>query len=463
MGVRIEKLIKRKIEAFEPGGEVYDVNDTELRGFMLRVFPSGRKAFYLYYRNAQGIRRRPRLGDYHPETFSAERARTKAIQWLGRVASGEDPSAEQQELRHAETFGEFASQYLNDVTVVRRLKPNSLEDYRRQLRLHLMPVWGDKKLVSIRQVDVTNLHRRLAQPRKVTIQARNSDKSYCREQGGPVGANRVLSLIKLVFNEAERLGLIPVGTNPARYVKPYKESHRERYLTAEELARLTDVIEALEAGEKVSPHAAAAIRLLLLTGARREEILSLQWRYVDLEAKCLRLPDSKTGAKVIHLNSPAVAILKRLWAMREAGSPWVICGHKRGSRLVNLTKPWDRIRSLAGFSELRIHDLRHIFAGTGAGLGLGLVAVGKLLGHSQPSTTARYANLAPDPIQAASEAIGVALLDAIEKGKARNRERNQLQPVNSSGIEAGANVVDLGEGSAKPVAEDTSDEPVVNI
>ena len=164
----------------------------------------------------------------------------------------------------------------------------------------------------------------------------------------------------------------------------------------------------------MSPHAIAAIRLLLFTGALLSEILTLKWDHVDFEDACLRLPDSKSGAKVIHLNPPALEVLKSLPVIE--GNPYAIPGQRNGRHLVNLEKPWHTVRSLAGLDDVRLHDLRHSFASFGAGAGLGLSMIGALLGHTQAATTQRYAHLATDPLKQATDLIGQRITDAMKGG-----------------------------------------------
>ena len=143
---------------------------------------------------------------------------------------------------------------------------------------------------------------------------------------------------------------------------------------------------------------------MIFTGCRLSEILTLQWQHVDFGGARLRLPDSKTGAKTVHLNAPALAVLAGI--ERQEGLPWVIAGAKAGTHLVNLEKPWRRIRDRAGIHDVRLHDLRHSFASVAVGLGEGLPMIGKLLGQ----TTARYTHLAADPVKAATERVGAALV-----------------------------------------------------
>jgi integrase len=210
------------------------------------------------------------------------------------------------------------------------------------------------------------------------------------------------------MNLAEGWGLRPDGSNPCRHVERYPERRLERYLSSSELTRLGEVLADAERNEQEPPSVIAAIRLLILTGARRSEILNLRWPEIDLERGFLRLRDSKTGPKAIPLNAPAREGLAGL----ERTGEWVL-PTAQGTGPVSLSKPWSRIRRHAGLEDLRIHDLRHSFASVGAGAGLGLPLIGKLLGHTQPATTHRYAHLGDDPVRQASEAIGARISAAM--------------------------------------------------
>ncbi|MCH9019104.1 MAG: site-specific integrase [Proteobacteria bacterium] len=177
------------------------------------------------------------------------------------------------------------------------------------------------------------------------------------------------------------------------------------------------------ASERTVPSVIAAIRLLIFTGARLGEILNLQWRDVDIERACLRLPESKTGAKVIHLNAPALEVLNGL--ERSEHNPWVITGREPEKPLVNLRKPWHRIRKAAEIEDMRLHDLRHSFASVGVAGGLSLPMIGALLGHAQPATTARYAHLAADPLKQAVDLIGERIAAAMKGGRGEVVELNK--------------------------------------
>ena len=223
----------------------------------------------------------------------------------------------------------------------------------------------------------------------------------------PYQANRVLAVLSKMFNLAERWGLRPDGSNPCRHVEKFGERKRERMLSASELSRLGEAL----AGHDGSPFVAGAVKLLIFTGARLGEILGLRWDWVDLDRGEARLPDSKSGAKTLHLPPPALAALATL--PRIEGNSFVIVGHRAGAPLVNLEKPWRAIRATAGLDDFRLHDLRHAFASIAASSGLGLPIIGKILGHTQPATTARYAHLASDPVKAAAAAVAEKIASAM--------------------------------------------------
>ncbi|MGA2637422.1 tyrosine-type recombinase/integrase [Methylocella sp.] len=218
----------------------------------------------------------------------------------------------------------------------------------------------------------------------------------------PYFANRMLSALSSVFTWATDQGLIPEGhPKPTLKIETYAEHARERYLTPEEFARLGA---ALRAVEPQNPAPVAVVRVLILTGARLREILHMKWAYVDLDRGIVFLPDSKTGKKPIFLPAAAVAILER--QPHLVGNPYVFPGRRPGAPLYSLTNQWATIQENAGLKGVRLHDLRHSFASIGAGQSLGLPVLGRLLGHTEPATTARYAHLADHPLRLAVEAIG---------------------------------------------------------
>jgi integrase len=258
---------------------------------------------------------------------------------------------------------------------------------------------------------------------------------HARLKDTPFAANRFLAVTSKCFAWGTSVGLLyEEHINPAKGIGRYREQARERFLTSEELSRLGD---ALREGEtiglpyeideakpkakhapkvdkrrtKLDPFAAAAIRLLILTGARLREILDAQWQHADFERGILFLPDSKTGRKPVYLNAPAIEVLASL--PRLEGNPHIVAGMKDGAPRADLKKPWAAVTRAAGLEGLRIHDLRHSFASIGAGASLGLPIIGKLLGHTQAATTHRYSHLDSDPMRRAAETIGATIAAAM--------------------------------------------------
>ena len=210
-----------------------------------------------------------------------------------------------------------------------------------------------------------------------------------------------------MFNRAEAWGLVPEGTNPCRAFPKYKARKHERFLTDEEFRRLGRVLSEAAGEGGISLHAVAALRLLMLTGCRRSEVLGLRWTDVDPEARVLRLADSKTGPRVVPLSPAAARVLSEL--PRVPDNPWVIVSRKRGEHLHNINQPWDLIRRRADLRDVQLHDLRHSWASRALALGESLPMIGKLLGHTQVETTARYAHLARDSVKESAARVAASI------------------------------------------------------
>lgn len=288
-----------------------------------------------------------------------------------------------------------------------------MEGYRYLLDQMAIPELGRLKAKDVTRAEVARLHMQYV--------------------AKPYQANRMLAVVSSLYTLAGKRGIVPDGYNPARGVEKFPEQSRERFLTVEELDRLGAAIreaetigtpwgvdeasttakhvpKSVERMTRIGPHAAAALRLFLLTGARLREILHLRWEEVDFERGMLFLPDSKTGPKPIVLNAPALEII--------AGLPrigiYVIAGNDPSKPRADLHRPWKAVAKRAGLEEVRIHDFRHTFASFGAGFGLPMI--GKLLGHKQAATTQRYAHLDNDPVRRATGAIGATIAAAMGEG-----------------------------------------------
>jgi integrase len=386
----VPKLTKRLVEAIEPTGRDVFLWDDAVKGFGLRVYPSGDRSYVFQYK-PRGCTRSTRItiGSHGPITV--EEARAQALQLRAEVIAGGDPLVKRVAERTALTVKEAAERFLAEHSDVDK-KPSSAASDRRNLRLHVLPMLGMMRIRDVTRQHVSDLHHSL--------------------HATPTNANRVLALVSTIMNKAEAWGLRPDGSNPCRHVRRFRESRRERFLSLSELARLGEALAEAEASGGEPAAAIAALRLLVFTGARRGEILELRWQHVDLEHGCLRLPDSKTGARAIPLNAPALQVLSRLRESRGE-SDWVIRGARRGQPFVGLHRVWERIRESAGLGDVRVHDLRHSFASMAAGSGLSLPVIGRMLGHRVPTTTARYAHLADDPLRQASELTAAKIAAAM--------------------------------------------------
>jgi len=383
------RLTKKIVEAIAPEAKDVIVWDSDLPGFGLKVTPAGKRVYFCYFRSLAGQQRRPTIGPHG--VLTCDEARGIAKDMLAEVRKGGDPSLARQEKRQAPTFAEFAERYLADHARLKK-KPLSVEADERNLRNHILPQLGGKKLSDINRADIARFHQSL------------------REKPG--AGNRCLMLLSKMFNLAELWGFRPDYTNPCRHIEKYGERKIKRFLMGDEYARLGAIL-----GEtaKTQPAVTAAILLLIYTGCRRDEILTLRWDYVDFDRKCLNLPDSKTGEKSVHLNEAALEVLQSIAPVE--GNPWVIVGSIRGAHLVNIEKPWRAIRERAGLPDVRLHDLRHSFVSIGAAMGLGLPILGTLVGHKDVSTTQGYAHLDDNPVKAANERIGQEITKVMRKPK----------------------------------------------
>lgn len=357
----------------------HTIRDTELRGFGVRR-QQGQASYFLQKR-VNGRVRWITIG-IHGSPWTPESARKEAHRLLGRVADGQDPQTERQQDRAKPTVREAAEKFLANHGP--KVKPLTRAHYKRMLAGHVLPKFGTRKIEEIVRSDVSRLHAAMVD--------------------SPSAANATLAVLSKFMTWAEMHGLRSEHSNPCRGIKKYREKRRERFLSREEFAKLGEVLDRAEADQLAGLFSVAAIRLLTLTGARLNEILTLKWSYVDLERGALRLPDSKTGQKSIRLSAQAVLILTNLPRLNE--NAYVLPGHITGQPIVNLQKAWRRIRGAAGLHDVRIHDLRHSFASVAAASGASLPMIGALLGHSQPQTTARYAHLANDPLNQLNQDIG---------------------------------------------------------
>lgn len=375
------------VRSLQPGDEIAD---SDVRGLTARASAAGTVSYSLRYRTPAG-QRRVTLGT-HP-AITPDAARQLARDLLARVARGEDPSADRAAARMEPTLGEIFDMFMSAHGP--RLTESTRANYARAFRLHVAPALGGRKVSSITRADVSTLH--------ATMKAK-----------GLYLANQVLRILGSLFSWAVESSILSM--NPAEGVRKYKEEGRERFLSPDERARLWSYLDAVESGDGYAPEggqrfglaAVKVIRLCLLTGARKSEILALRWSDLDLDRALWRLPESKTGKSDRPLLPQCVAYLRQLAAGRESLSP-LVCPSRSGREVTSVDETWQRIRAAVGLSDVRLHDLRHSLASDGLAAGLPLAVIGRLLGHRNVQSTARYAHLADDVAMEAARVVGERL------------------------------------------------------
>ena len=418
-GGRVARLNQTTIRAAASESRRYILWDRDLKGFGLRVEPSGAKTFLVRYRVGGGrtaTRRQFKIGRYGKLT--PEEARDHATAILAKVELGEDPQVERVEARKTLTVKELCDLYMAEGVATKKPSTVALDTIR--VERHIKPLIGSRKITELGASDVERMMNAIAAGK-----VRSEDHPHAR--GGRTAATKSVKLLRAIFNFAIARRLCQ--ENPTLPVKTFADVKRERFLSPAELGRLGDALSAAET-EGANPYHVIIIRLLALTGARKNEVAQLRWSEVDLERGLLQLEDSKTGRKAIRLGAAALELLSKV---ERTKAPWVF-PDPRDPRLPirNLDWFWVGIRKRADeiarqkvteaggdpdliptMIDVRIHDLRHSFASVGVAGGSGLFLIGKLLGHSHVATTSRYAHLADDPVKAAADKISGAVAAAL--------------------------------------------------
>ena len=366
-------LTEARVKALRPRKTVRDVRDDKLRGFGVRASPSGRKQFFIQCQH-RGERIWKTVGD--AGTMWVPEARSLAGEMLAAIRRGEDAP-------HAP--GETLFEVVAETTFRRheRLwKPGTLAVNRNYLRNKIMPHFAGRPIADIDRQEVRNWFARL--------------------RATPVAADRSLPILSVIMREAERMGMRPENSNPCRGIKRYRRKGRERFLSDDEIRRLSA---RLAAHEAPWPPQVAIIRLLLLTGCRKGEILTLRWS--DYRDGRLFLRDSKTGPRTVWLSEPARTVLDAL----ERKTRWVFpASHGDRPRSAQwLDSFWYRVRAEAELEDVHLHDLRHSYASLALRQGETVLAIGRLLGHRNPETTLKYIHFADAMVRDAAETVGAAL------------------------------------------------------
>ncbi len=363
-------LTNKVISDAAPGATHWD---DQVRGLHLRVSAAGRKTFYLSYRTKAGRQRRPKIADVG--AVSLDQARRIARETLAHVALGADPSGDRRAERVAPTVYALCDLWLAEHTIL--AKPRTVRENTRIVGKYVRPKIGRLKIAGVQHEDIEGLHRALA--------------------ATPYMANRVLATVSCMFTFAEKRRLRPPGSNPCRHVRRFPEQKRQRYMRRDEAPRIAAE---LAAREESRPNAVAFVYLLILSGARPDEIARARPEWIEAVGAggVLRLPDSKTGARPVYLPPQIMALVDKL-------------PHVQGRTLLGIQSPrklWEEVRTAAGVPDLHLYDLRHTFASAALEAGYSLDQIGELLGHASAQTTKRYAHLVEDKAhEAAASTAGL--------------------------------------------------------
>ena len=381
------RLTKRIVDRLKVDDKDAIFWDSDLAGFGVRVHATGRKLYIVQSRGPAGLKR-VTLGPVGHTTIEERRREAAAV--IDRIKRGDDPRPP--EPAPEPTVADLAARSVS-VRFGVKCKPATAKAYKMALDRHVLPALGAMPLAEVGPKEVAALHHRM--------------------RDMPSMANRAVWVLSRLFVLAETWEMVPPGGNPCRHVRYYREKSRERFLTPEEFRRLGAALRRFEARGPTQASAVAALRLLMLTGCRTAEILTLRWDDVDRTAGVLRLRDGKTGPRMVPLTGPVLAVLDGIERME--GVSWVIRS-KSDTRLTGLFSHWQQIRMDVGLDDVRVHDLRHSYASRALALGESLTIIGRLLGHAKVETTAKYAHLVRDAEKAAAartgDSIGAQLMPA---------------------------------------------------
>ncbi len=415
------------IDAFAAEGDEAFLWDGDVKGFGVRAKPTGSKSFVLKYRVGSKTRRHTICKVGSP--YTVDQAREHAAGLLRGLRNGIDPQDAKAEARAALTVGQLGDAYLLEGPA---LKPNkkasSWANDRSALTRHIKPLLGGKLLPELTKAHVSRFQADVAAG-KTAADVKTGPRGRAVVTGGPRAASHATVILTAMLGFAVETGRL--ASNPAEGLSKIKLKSRERFLSEQEVVAIAEALAVMEVAGQLSRTMADALRLLLLTGARKTEVLSLEWRWVDFDHSCLRLPDSKTGAKVIPLPAPALELLSD--RPRASGATYVFPAAFGDSFSVGLPKAWDRVKAKASLiarqhleedgadvsrapdlSDVRLHDLRHSYASFAVADGASLSMIGKVLGHRSTRTTEIYAHLSADPVRAAVERTGARIAEAMK-------------------------------------------------
>jgi integrase len=403
----VSKLTKRVVDALRPDPirDVFkwDAGDGALKGFGVRVKPSGIASFLIQYRNKEGRTRRlvlGRIGELTPDE-----ARRIAADKLKEARTGGDPSAERHAARAAITLSELCDLYVADAEG--RIKASTLAMDRSRIECHVKPLIGRRTVAALKRRDVERFQADVAAGK--TAKPRKEKGRGGKGSGGRGVAARTVGMLGTILEFAKRHGMIV--DNPARGVRRFPDNKRRRFLSLHELAALGAAMRRATADAE-NRTGVAALQALLLTGCRRSEILALPWAWLDMKARCIRFEETKSGPQLRPIGAAAVKQIAAQPRLDEC--EWVFPADRGDGHFMGLPRVLARVCARAGLEGVTVHTLRHSFAATAAELGFSELTIAGLLGHTVPGVTARYAHVPDSALVAAADRVSERIAAALD-------------------------------------------------
>ncbi len=398
------RLTKHFVESVRPDPAGKDVThwDDALKGFGLRVQSSGAAAYIIMYRTHESRLRKLTIG--RADTQTPDEARSEARQRLAEAQRGGDPAGDKAAARRAMTVAELCDWHLKEAAGW--VKPKTLVMDKSRIECHVKPLLGRLTVTNLTTADVARMQTDIAAG--ATAKGKRKGRGG-NARGGKGAAARTVSMLATIIERARRHGLIK--ENVARDVQKYPSQKRTRFLSLEEMKTLGETMRALEENED-NKTGIAAVRALVLTGCRRNEILSLPWAWIDARSRCIRFGDTKTGAQIRPIGRTALDYL--ISQKRRADCPWVFPADMGDGYFIGLPRVFARLCKRAGFTDVTLHTLRHSFASTAAELGYSELTIAGLLGHSLSGITARYAHVPDSALLSAADRVSARITAALD-------------------------------------------------
>lgn len=418
------KLTKSVVDGAAFRAKEYELRDTVVPGFLLKVTPAGRKIFMLQYRTNAGERRKPAMGRFGELTV--EQARSIAQDWLADVRKGKDPGAEKAALRNAPSVKELCTKFIEDYSKPKN-RPRTVESNQGYIDHHIVPTLGTLKVREVTRSEVSSLITRMKKT--------------------PVAANRVLSCLRKMFNMAEVWGLREDSTNPCRHIPKYPEKGKTRLITDDEMVRLFGYLERADAEGLEHPFLTLGIRLQFAFAARMSEIISMDWDWVDFVNRRVVWPDSKTGEISKPMSEDIIALLSN--APRLEGSPYVVPSifkPKRPMSAITYSRGWKRVLERAEVPHVGTHGIRHRATTEIANSGVPVKVGMQLTAHKTVTQFMRYVHTEDDPVRAAAETVASRRLVVLSGQRTGPQSAQNAMTVQSAML--------LNEPRAKPAGFD---------